>query len=115
MVKEVLAMDIGIFPLFHVDESLYRGSLKTRVYMSGGSAVIGQRFGENCDLIQDGENGLLAGGNDEWQQSLERLIEDANLRRQLAVQGLCTIRENYTAKHIFAQLVRCLTEVLASR
>jgi glycosyltransferase involved in cell wall biosynthesis len=115
MVNEVLAMDIGIFPLFHLDESLYRGTLKTRVYMSGETAVIGQRFGENCDLIQHDQNGLLAATNDEWLQAFERLIQDDGLRRRLAAGGLRTVRENYTAKHSFDQLVSCLSGVLANR
>lgn len=112
MIREALAMDIGVFPLFNVDEAYYRGTLKTRIYMSGGAAVIGQRLGENCDLIQHGENGFLADGNDRWIECLDSLIADEALRRRLADGGLKTIRAHYTQEHCFNQLVACLTELL---
>ena len=113
MVQEALSMDIGIFPLFHVDESLYRGTLKTRIYMAAELAVIGQCFGENSELIQHGQNGLLAASDDQWRDALESLIEDKDLRRRLASGGLQTIREQYTRQHCFEKLVVCLNEVLA--
>jgi glycosyltransferase involved in cell wall biosynthesis len=112
MVREALAMDIGLFPLFNVGESLYRGTLKARVYMSGEAAVIGQALGENCDLIQHGENGLLAADRDQWRSCLESLIKDESLRRRLAAGGLQTIRDKYTRQHCFDTLAGCLTEVL---
>lgn len=112
MAQEALAMDIGIFPLFHTDESLYRGTLKTRIYMSGGAAVIGQRFGENCDLIESGQNGLLASGNVEWTQCLERLVTDPSLRQRLSVGGLETIRQNYSREACYQSLTGCLKQIL---
>ncbi len=112
MVREALAMDIGLFPLFNVDEAFYRGTLKTRIYMSAGAAVIGQCLGENCDLIQHGENGFLAAGNDRWIECLNALITDEALRRRLADGGLRTIRQRFTRAHCFHQLVSCLDEIL---
>lgn len=115
MAREALAMDIGLFPLFDVAESLYRGSLKARIYMSGQAAVVGQALGENCDLIQHGENGLLAADNDQWRSCLESLIDDLDLRRRLAAAGLQTIRAKYTRQHCFDQLVACLSTILNNR
>ncbi len=114
MVQETLAMDIGIFPLFDVDESLYRGTLKTRIYMSGEAAVIGQKIGENCDLIRDGQNGLLAADGDQWLACFESLIENPDLRRRLAAGGLRTVREKFSREHCFGKLVSCLNQILAS-
>lgn len=114
MAREALAMDIGIFPLFDVAESLYRGTLKTRIYMSGEAAVVGQALGENCQLIQPGENGLLAADREQWRSCLESLIHDAELRQRLAAGGLQTIRDHYSRQHCFDQLVDCLTNVLSN-
>lgn len=112
MVCEALAMDIGLFPLFDVPEAYYRGTLKTRVYMSGGAAVIGQGLGENVSLIQHGENGLLANGNGPWKECLDSLITDPQLRNRLAAAGLQTIRERFTRESCFQQLVSCLLAIL---
>jgi glycosyltransferase involved in cell wall biosynthesis len=113
MAKEALAMDIGIFPLFHTDESLFRGTLKTRVYMSGEVAVVGERFGENCDLLQAGHNGLLAAGNHEWTECLESLIKDRELRKRIAAAGLATVRQKYSREACYQTLTKCLTQILA--
>ncbi|MDV6033129.1 MAG: glycosyltransferase family 4 protein [Phycisphaera sp. RhM] len=104
MVKEVLAMDIGIFPMFNVSESLYRGTLKTKVYMSGEAAVIGQRLGENETLIRDGENGVLAGDHQQWCDALSRLIQDVPFRRRIARAGLETIEREFTRNHCYQRL-----------
>ena len=113
MVREALAMDIGNFPLFDVEEAYYRGTLKTRIYMSGGAAVIGQRLGENCDLIRHGENGLLADDHHQWIECLDSLIADEMLRKRLAEGGLQTIRQSYTRERCFEKLVACLQQILA--
>lgn len=104
MVQEVLAMDIGIFPMFDVDESLYRGTLKTRVYMSGEAAVIGQRLGENETLIEDGKDGLLAGTRSEWITALETLIGDVDSRRRLAKAGREKMMREFTREKCYERL-----------
>jgi glycosyltransferase involved in cell wall biosynthesis len=57
MVQEVLAMDIGLFPMFDVEDSLARGIGKALVYMSGEAAVVASPIGDTRRLIRDGENG----------------------------------------------------------
>ncbi|QEF99408.1 hypothetical protein Mal15_34720 [Stieleria maiorica] len=111
MVREVLAMDIGIFPMFNTAESLYRGTLKTKIYMSGQAAVIGQRLGENETLIQDGVNGLLAADDQQWCDALSRLIGDVPLRRQVAAAGLETMRRDFTRQRCYQRLRDAILDV----
>lgn len=108
MVEEVLKMDIGLFPLFDVENSKARGVLKATVYMSGESAVIGSAVGQSNDLIQDGVNGMLAKNNQEWEEKLSLLIQNADLRRGIAREGLQTIRNSYTIEKNFEKLLRIL-------
>jgi glycosyltransferase involved in cell wall biosynthesis len=110
MAREVLAMDIGIFPMFNVGESLYRGTLKTKVYMSGQAAVVGQRLGENETLIDHGRNGMLAGNDQEWIDAMDRLIVDKPFRESIAEAGLRTIEQGFTR----AKCYQRLREVLLS-
>ncbi|MEW6323940.1 MAG: glycosyltransferase [Nitrospirota bacterium] len=105
MVEEVLAMDIGLFPLFQNDESLARGTLKAMVYMSGGAAAVCQDLGENQRLIADGVNGALAETDQEWFDKLDRLITCPEERRTIAQNGLATIHERFTRQKCFEQLV----------
>ena len=113
MVREVLAMDIGLFPMFNVAESLYRGALKSRIYMAGEAAVIGQRLGENETLIVDGGNGLLAGDDQQWFDALDRLITDVRFRKEIATAGRSTILQSFTRDASYRRLRESLLAILA--
>lgn len=108
MVKEVMAMDIGLFPLHDVEDSRARGVLKACVYMAGEAAVIASPIGQNNDLIENGVNGLLAKTTGEWVERLERLVLDADLRRRLVVAGLETVRTSFTTEKSFEKLYSVL-------
>ena len=105
MVREVLAFDIGLFPLLHNDDGRARGTLKALVYMSGEVAVVGENFGENPGLIQEGINGVLVSSLNEWHDKVENLVLDAGQRLALAKGGLDTVRQKYTGAHIFGRIV----------
>lgn len=108
LIDEVLRMDIGLFPLFDVQDSLTRGILKTTVYMSGGACVVTRPIGQNCDLIQDGVNGVFARTADEWVDRLSWLIRDAEARQRIAAAGLDTVRKDFTVEQCFTRLLAAL-------
>lgn len=108
MVREVLGMDIGLFPLFRVEDSLTRGSSKARIYMAGEAATVCQNWGHSRELIRDGVNGRLADSPQEWLETLTRLIEYPEERRRIAARGLETIRAEYSTEACFRRLVAAL-------
>ena len=101
MVNEVLDFDIGIFPMFNVEASIFRGILKATVYMSGGVPVIGSPIGQMNELIQDGRNGMLAADSDTWVKTLDQLIANPLLRRNIGENGLRTVRDKFSIKNNF--------------
>ncbi len=111
MAREVLGMQIGLFPQFDVEESLNRGSLKAKIYMSGGAVAVCQNLGENRHLIRDGHNGLLADNGRQWLEKLDWLVTHPEERKRLAVAGLQTIRESFTTEICYRQLVHALRDV----
>lgn len=111
MVREVLAMHIGIFPMFDVAESLYRGTLKSKIYMSGEAAVIGQRLGENQSLIDHGVSGMLASDDQEWSDALNRLIDDHAFRESIAAAGRRKIATDYSREKCYQRLRSVLLQV----
>jgi glycosyltransferase involved in cell wall biosynthesis len=113
MAREVLAFDIGLFPLLHNDDGRGRGTLKALVYMSGEAAVVAENFGENPKLIEEGVNGLLALSLDEWHDKLEHLVTDSEARSRLAKRGLETVRRGFTAAKIFERIITAYECVLA--
>jgi glycosyltransferase involved in cell wall biosynthesis len=111
MIEEVLKMDIGLFPLFDIDNSNARGILKATIYMSGEVAVIGSAIGQTPDLISDGTNGLLARTPKEWEEKLEKLITDSEFRKRLSKNGLETVRSEFTTEQNFKRLLSVFQEV----
>lgn len=104
MVDEVLAMDIGLFPLPDVEAAAVRGVLKATVYMAGEVAVAASRRGQCVDLISDGVNGVLADSTAEWEAKLEQLVTNDQLRRRIAAAGLDTVRAGFRVEQSFARL-----------
>lgn len=104
MVREVLQMDIGLFPLFDVEDSRTRGVLKAAVYMSGEAALVCAPIGQCADLVQDGVNGMIARTTEEWERRIETLVTDEPLRRRLAAAGLGTVRRRFSTDACFARL-----------
>lgn len=111
LVREALSMHIGLFPQFEVEESFNRGSLKAKIYMSGGAVAVCQDLGENRKLIRDGQNGLLAANSQQWLEKLDWLVTSAEDRQRLADAGLQTIRQSFTTEICYRQLVHALRDV----
>jgi glycosyltransferase involved in cell wall biosynthesis len=107
MIDEILNMDIGLFPLFDVEDSRIRGFLKALVYMSGETVVASPR-GQIPELIQDGINGMLADSSSEWVEKLDLLINDAVLRKRIAAGGLETARRDFSLEKSFEGLLDAL-------
>ena len=87
--REVLGMHIGLFPQFDVEESFNRGSLKAKIYMSGGAVAVCQDLGENRKLIRDGHNGLLAANSQQWLEKLDWLVTHADERQAAGRRRAC--------------------------
>jgi len=108
MMPYVLGMNIGLFPLFDVEDSQARGILKASIYMSGEVAVIASPRGQVPELIQDGVNGMLANSTSEWVEKLELLITNHALRKRIAAAGLETARRDFSLERSFECLLRAL-------
>jgi glycosyltransferase involved in cell wall biosynthesis len=108
LIEEVLGMDIGIYPLFDVEDSLARGILKATVYMSGGACLVAAANDSTRQLVEDGTNGLLASDDAEWERQLSRVVTDMALRERLAGAGLETIRARFALDTCFRQLLTAL-------
>jgi glycosyltransferase involved in cell wall biosynthesis len=113
MIGEVMAMDIGVFPLHQVEASVVRGVLKATVYMAGGVPTVCSPVGQCVDLIRDGVNGFLASSPQEWEQTLGRLIDDGDLRERIGRAGLETVRRDFSLEQGFSVLRGVLEQAAA--
>lgn len=96
--EELAAIDIGIMPLPDDEWAKGKCGLKGLQYMALGIATVMSPVGVNTEIIQDGENGMLASSTEEWIAKLSLLIEDSQLRKKCAENGRKTVEEKYSVK-----------------
>jgi glycosyltransferase involved in cell wall biosynthesis len=96
-IADLRPMDIGIMPL--PDDQWSRGKcgLKALQYMALGIPTVCSPVGVNTKIIQDDENGFLAGTEEEWIDKLTRLLKSDVLRERLGLAGRATVEAEYSA------------------
>jgi len=111
-VESILSMDIGLMPL--PDDKWERGKCAYKLiqYMACGLPVVASPVGMNVEVVQVGVNGFLASSEEEWVESLRRLISDAEMRRKFGQQGFKIVQERYTLQRNFELLQEELKRLL---
>ncbi|MBI4846210.1 MAG: glycosyltransferase [Candidatus Omnitrophica bacterium] len=102
-------IDIGVMPLIQ-DTKFNKAKSPTRLfeYMAMGKPVLASRIGEASLIINDSENGFLAGSKKEFKDKLKILIKEKKLRHDLGVCGRNTVLENYSLEKNANKLVEAL-------
>lgn len=95
-IKELSEIDIGIMPLPDNDWARGKCGLKGLQYMALEIPTIMSPVGVNTEIIQDGVNGFLAAGTDEWLEKLSTLIENEKKRFEMGLAGRKTVEKNYS-------------------
>lgn len=113
-VKDLSHFDLGIMPI--PDDEWARGkcALKALQYMAMGVPAICSPVGANSEVIQHGENGLLAATTDEWVSCFETLVDDGALRHQMGNKARQTVEKGYSMRkcsELFADVIRETVEV----
>jgi glycosyltransferase involved in cell wall biosynthesis len=97
-VADLKRMDVGIMPLPDDKWSKGKCGLKALQYMALGIPTVCSPVGVNTDIVQDGENGFIAGTEDEWVEKLATLLRSVELREQLGLAGRATVESRYSAR-----------------
>jgi GT2 family glycosyltransferase len=101
-----ISCDLVIAPL---NDNLFnrcKSSIKFFEYSALGVPGIYSRIAPYEIVVTDGENGLLAGTLEEWEEDLSRLIEDPGLRYRLACGAQDSLREKWLLSqhaHLWAE------------
>ncbi|MGH9388363.1 MAG: glycosyltransferase family 4 protein [Vicinamibacteria bacterium] len=111
-IEDLHEMDIGVMPLPDDTWSRLRSHLKVRQYMGAGIPAIASPATATRELIQDGVDGYLAEGAEEWLDRLARLIDDPGLRLAIGRRARATIEERYSGEIWAARVLQILNQVL---
>jgi glycosyltransferase involved in cell wall biosynthesis len=94
---DLAAIDIGMMPLPEDRWSKGKCGLKALQFMALGIPTVCSPVGVNTDIIQDDQNGFIAGTEDEWVDKLSRLLRSHELRQRLGQAGRFTVEQKYSA------------------
>jgi len=108
-------VDLGLCPM--PDTLWTRGKCPYKVlqYMAWGLPWVGSAVGENLVAAGSGDHarGLTAPATGDWAKAIQRLGEDAVLRRAMGQRGRAYIEEVHDRRALTRQLVRFWREVVA--
>lgn len=93
---DLISFDIGLMPLYNDLWSRGKCGVKIVQYLSVGLPVVCTPLGINRDIIQHGKNGFWATNEEEWVESLSKLIKNPGLRQEMGSNGINTVREGYS-------------------
>ncbi|HKY28600.1 MAG TPA: glycosyltransferase family 4 protein [Pyrinomonadaceae bacterium] len=110
-IEDLRDIDIGVMPLPNDDWSKGKCGLKALQFMALGVPTVCSPVGVNTEIIQDGENGFLAGSDDEWIDKLARLLRSPELRGSLGRGGRETVEATYSARVQAPRVYDLLTTV----
>lgn len=82
--EDLRRMQIGLVPLPDAPWNKYKFIMKTAQYMALGIVPVGTPMASNPEVIRHGENGFLAGSDEEWVKYLTILVEDSKLRNKMS-------------------------------
>lgn len=93
--RDVASLDVGLMPL--VDSPWTRGkcAYKLLQYMAAGVPAVASSVGMNADVIEHGDNGLLADSHADWSRALDELLGDPELARRLGDAGRRSVEDRF--------------------
>jgi len=94
-IDDLLQMHIGIMPLESSAIELGKCGFKAIQYMSLGIPAVVSPVGANKNVVENGITGYWAETENEWEQYLEQLILDDELRERLGAAGRKKMIDEY--------------------
>ncbi len=90
------SFDIGIMPVPDTEWAKGKCGFKAILYMSCGLPVVVSPVGANLEIIDEGVNGFFAANNEEWVNTISKLVEDGKLRRTMGEKGRDKVIQRYS-------------------
>ncbi|MDF9795196.1 glycosyltransferase involved in cell wall biosynthesis [Catalinimonas alkaloidigena] len=97
-IDDLLQLHIGIMPL--PDDLWAKGKcgFKALQYLSLGIPALVSPVGVNAKIVAQGVNGYLCSSDQEWYDSLSKLLNDQELRTRMGAAGRNKVEEEYSVK-----------------
>jgi glycosyltransferase involved in cell wall biosynthesis len=111
--ESLASAHIGVMPL--TDDAWARGkcAFKLLQYMAAALPCVASPVGANTEAVIDGFNGFHARTPEEWERSLELLIQSSELRARFGASGLAHVESRYSMRTYQARYRELLTRLAA--
>jgi len=101
-------MDIGLMPLTNDEYTRGKCGFKLLQYMACGVVPVASDVGFNREIITHGEDGFLVKHPSEWIRYVSLLVQDAYLRRKMAISARNKVVERFSLARAAERLWRFL-------
>ena len=103
-VADLRSFDVGVMPL--VDAPFERGKCGYKLiqYMACAVPVIASPVGVNRQIVTPAMTGYLATTQDEWFASLQTLLDDEPLAREIGARGRALVEAKYSTQVVVPRL-----------
>jgi hypothetical protein len=108
------AAHIGVMPL--TDDAWSRGkcAFKLLQYMAAGLPCVASPVGANTEAVIDGVNGFHARTANDWERSLQSLIESPELRARFGANGRAHVESRYAMRRYQERYLELLRRLASS-
>ena len=114
-VAELRRLDIGLLPAPDSEWNRRKFYMKLIQYMALGVPPVCTPIGANLEVIEHGVDGLFARGPASWTRAIERLIEDAVLRRSMGTAAARKAHQEYTVQARAQDVIEAFRTALRPR
>lgn len=97
-VNDLQAIDVGLYPLPNEEWVLGKSGLKALQYMALGIPTVATAIGTNFRVVEHGHSGFLVTTEQEWFDTILRLIDDAELRRTVGAAARKRVENLYSVQ-----------------
>ncbi len=95
-ISDLNQISIGVMPLEHDIWSEGKCGFKCLQYMSLGIPAVVSPVGVNNAIVNHNVNGLLVESEQQWEDALEKLIQDKSQRVRIGAAGKDTVKREYS-------------------
>ncbi len=96
--SDLQEFDIGLAPFPNTGWTPWRCHGKVLQYMASSLPVVASPIGILPDMIDSGDNGFLADSDDEWIDTLSRLMRDPHLQNRIGQCGRDSVERDFAAR-----------------
>ena len=97
-IEDLLKINVGLMPLPETEWAKGKCGLKALQFLALGIPALVSPVGVNSEIVNPGINGYLCNSSSDWQSSIEKLINQPELRKTLGSNGRQTVEKYYSVE-----------------